>query len=233
MGMVNSMRRKGRRRFIETYEFPKALQIKLQEELGDSRTADIALDGLRAWYLAYLYADGRLIGMPSHAVDEAWHEMIVMTREYTWFCQQAFGHYLHHSPDSTLDVSMDELLAETLALVDKHGLPMVLFTADTDARLQDGRHWHSDRPAPAARARGRSPRSGAGVPVAPAAARPAAAAPGASSASAATAAARPTAAAGAAVAAAAAAVASPRGRAGRRRARASRSRAASAPPPPA
>jgi hypothetical protein len=141
--MVNNMRRKSRRRFIETYEFPKALHVKLHEELGDSRTADIALDGLRGWYLAYLYADGRLIGMPSKAVDEAWHEMILMTREYTWFCQQAFGHYLHHSPESTLDVSMDELLAETIALVDKHDLPMVLFTADTDARLEHGTHWHS------------------------------------------------------------------------------------------
>ena len=30
------MRRKSRRRYIETYEFPKALQIKLQEELGDT-----------------------------------------------------------------------------------------------------------------------------------------------------------------------------------------------------
>ena len=81
--------------------------------------------------------------MPSKAVDEAWHEMILMTREYTWFCQQAFGHYLHHSPESTLDVSMDQLLAETIGLVDKHDLPMVLFTADTDARLEDGTHWHS------------------------------------------------------------------------------------------
>jgi hypothetical protein len=141
--MVKNKRRKSRRRFIETYEFPKALQIKLQEELGDDRTADIALEGLRSWYLAYLYADGRLIGMPSKAVDEAWHEMILITREYTWFCQQAFGHYLHHSPESTLEVSMDEILAETIGLVDKHDLPMVLFTADTDARLEDGTHWHT------------------------------------------------------------------------------------------
>ena len=88
--------------------------------------------------------------MPSKAVDEAWHEMILMTREYTWFCQQAFGHYLHHSPESTLDVSMDELLAETIGLVDKHDLPMVLFTADTDARLEDGTHWHSSDLQPAA-----------------------------------------------------------------------------------
>ena len=106
--ITDRMRRKGRRRYIETYEFPPALRNKLREELGDARTADIALDGLRGWYLACLYADGALIGMPSKAVDEAWHEMILMTREYSWFCQRAFGHYLHHSPDSTLDVPMDD-----------------------------------------------------------------------------------------------------------------------------
>ena len=135
------MRRKARRRYIETYEFPQALQKKLREELGDARTAEIALDGLRGWYLASLYADGALIGMPSKAVDEAWHEMILMTREYTWFCQRAFGRYLHHSPNSTLDIPMDAILTETLSVVDTHSLPMTLFTADTDAGLDDGHHW--------------------------------------------------------------------------------------------
>jgi hypothetical protein len=139
--ITDRMRRKGRRRYIETYEFPEALHKKLRVELGDSRRAEIALDGLRGWYLACLYADGALIGMPSKAVDEAWHEMILMTREYSWFCQQAFGSYLHHSPDSTLAVSMDTILPETLAVVDTHELPMTLFTADTDAGLDDGYHW--------------------------------------------------------------------------------------------
>jgi hypothetical protein len=139
--ITDRMRRKTRRRYIETYEFPNALRTKLREELGDTRTAEIALDGLRGWYLACLYADGALIGMPSKAVDEAWHEMILMTREYSWFCQRAFGRYLHHSPDSTLDLPMDTILTETLAVIDTHQLPMTLFTADTDAGLDDGYHW--------------------------------------------------------------------------------------------
>ena len=63
--ITERMRRKGRRRFIETYEFSPALHKKLLVELGDERSAGIALDGLRGWYLACLYADGRLIGMPS------------------------------------------------------------------------------------------------------------------------------------------------------------------------
>ena len=151
MGMVKTLRRKGRRRYIETYEFPKALQIKLQEELGDTRTADIALEGLRGWYLAYLYADGALIGMPSKAVDEAWHEMILMTREYTWFCQQAFGHYLHHSPESTLDVSMDALLAETIGL-GRRARPADGPLHRRHRRPPRGRHaLGAQRPQPAAR----------------------------------------------------------------------------------
>jgi len=141
--ITDKMRRKGRRRFIESYEFSPALRAKLVAELGDTHAADIALDGLRSWYLASLYADNALIGMPSKAVDEAWHEMILMTREYTFFCDRAFGRYLHHNPDSTLSVSMDEILAETLAIVDAHELPMVLFTADEDAGLQDGNVWRS------------------------------------------------------------------------------------------
>ena len=139
--ITDRMRRKGRRRFIETYEFPPALRPKLVEELGSAHKADVALDGLRGWYLACLYADGGLIGMPSQAVDEAWHEMILMTREYTAFCDRAFGRYLHHNPDSTLSVSMDSILIETLAIVDAHDLPMTLFTADEDAGLDYGYIW--------------------------------------------------------------------------------------------
>jgi hypothetical protein len=139
--ITDRMRRKGRRRFIETYEFPPALRSKLMDELGSAHAAEVALDGLRGWYLACLYADGRLIGMPSQAVDEAWHEMILMTRHYTAFCERAFGRYLHHNPNSTLSVSMDSILIETLAIVDAHDLPMTLFTADDDAGLDYGYIW--------------------------------------------------------------------------------------------
>jgi hypothetical protein len=139
MTMLNGMRRTGRRHFIESYEFSPALHRKLD----GSPHADVALEGLRAWYLACLYAGCGLIGMPSKAVDEAWHEMILMTRDYTEFCERAFGRYLHHTPDSTLSVSMDELLHETLRIVDQNDLPMALFTADADVGLADGNTYSS------------------------------------------------------------------------------------------
>src|SRR5829696_6259342 len=139
--IYNRMRRNRRRRFIESYEFPADFQKKLRAELGDARTALTAMAGLRGWYLACLYADGELIGMPSKAVDVAWHEMILRTREYHAFCERAFGGYLHHSPDSTLEVPMSLILPSTLKLVDEHDLPMVLFTADADVGMADGSEW--------------------------------------------------------------------------------------------
>ena len=35
---------------------------------------------------------------PSLAVDLAWHEFILFTRQYAAFCQTTFGRFIHHSP---------------------------------------------------------------------------------------------------------------------------------------
>jgi hypothetical protein len=43
--------------------------------------------------------DKESIGMPSHAVDEAWHGLILCTRRYASFCQSAYGQFLHHHPE--------------------------------------------------------------------------------------------------------------------------------------
>src|SRR3954467_15860211 len=142
--IANKLRRTRRRAYIETYDFPVAFSNKLVEELGSRHRTDIALKGLRAWYLACLYADGELIGMPSKLVDVAWHEMILRTREYHEFCRRAFGEYLHHTPDSLLAVSMSQILPPTLRVVEGHDLPMVLFTADKDAEVDDGHVWSGD-----------------------------------------------------------------------------------------
>src|SRR3954452_16226916 len=81
--------------------------------------------------------------MPSKVVDVGWHEMILRTREYHEFCRRAFGEYLHHTPDSLLDVPMSQILPPTLRVIDQHDLPMVLFTADADAGIDDGYEWSS------------------------------------------------------------------------------------------
>ena len=36
---------------------------------------------------------------PTEAVDRAWHEFILHTKEYTDYCLANFGKYIHHVPE--------------------------------------------------------------------------------------------------------------------------------------
>jgi hypothetical protein len=46
-------------------------------------------------------SDGGPSGMMSKDIDEVWHQFILFTREYGNFCQESFGRFLHHSPNTT------------------------------------------------------------------------------------------------------------------------------------
>jgi hypothetical protein len=135
MSAMKITTRKRRRAFIESYEFPPALRTKLREKLDGEHQVAVALEGLRHWYLACLHAGRETLGMPSRAVDIAWHEMILMTRTYHAFCERAFGHYLHHTPDSLMRESMDDSLARTYAAAP------LLFAVDAELGLADGYRW--------------------------------------------------------------------------------------------
>ena len=57
--------------------------------------------GLRQWLRCAGAAlrDDVVIGMPSRAVDEAWHGLILCTARYAAFCDAAYGRFLHHHPE--------------------------------------------------------------------------------------------------------------------------------------
>lgn len=98
--------------------------------------------GLRQWLrcCAPALRDCRAIGMPSHAVDEAWHGLILCTAEYSAFCTKAYGKFLHHHPTDgapteilALRDPMDEQLRRTViawSLVAKPGEQCVLWDLD-------------------------------------------------------------------------------------------------------
>ena len=136
------------------YSFPPALRDKVAEELPTLGRIEVdrVLEGLRVWFLVCLHARGKRVGMPSRAVDIAWHEFILLTREYTSFCEQGFGHYLHHSPASTLDEPLAGSLRRTLKIVDDlptTAVPVVgggllLFTIDGELGVADGWLYTAD-----------------------------------------------------------------------------------------
>lgn len=89
-----------RRQPIATSTFPNTVRegvATAYPHLSPARL-DHVLGGLRTFFEICSVAKGRMVAMPSRAVDVAWHEFIVCTREYHWFCRSTLGRFLHHTP---------------------------------------------------------------------------------------------------------------------------------------
>jgi|GEM_PF-4477144 len=90
--------------------------------------------------------------MPSHAVDEAWHGFILCTARYSAFCDEAYGQFLHHHPESgaaagsraLADSTHDQLRRTVIAwsLVATPGEECVLW--DLDERVGGTKPWGID-----------------------------------------------------------------------------------------
>jgi hypothetical protein len=108
--------------------------------------------GLRQWLrcCAAAMRDGQVIGMPSHAVDEAWHGFILCTARYAAFCDIAYGRFLHHHPEGGAPAgvpmdSLDEQLRRTVIAWSMVALPSeqcVLW--DLDGRVGVEHPWGLD-----------------------------------------------------------------------------------------
>ncbi|MEU7633837.1 hypothetical protein AB0C34_28310 [Nocardia sp. NPDC049220] len=84
------------RSVVDTVEFPAAVY-----KTCPWQPHELVAKGLRQWLACCAAAmrDDQVIGMPSHAVDEAWHGFILCTRLYAEFCAAAYGRFLHHFPE--------------------------------------------------------------------------------------------------------------------------------------
>ena len=107
-----------RSKFIASYAFPQTLRFKLDQaypELSHEQSG-MVLEGLRTWF-SLLAANPRAnLGMPSKAVDTAWHEFILLTKDYADFCDKAFAKFLHHTPHKQRSAQRREGLARTYGL---------------------------------------------------------------------------------------------------------------------
>jgi hypothetical protein len=108
--------------------------------------------GLRQWLrcCAPAMRDEQVIGMPSHAVDEAWHGFILCTARYAKFCDDAYGRFLHHHPEGgapagvSMDSSAEQLRRTVIAwsMVARPGEQCVLW--DLDSRVGVEHPWGLD-----------------------------------------------------------------------------------------
>jgi hypothetical protein len=78
----------------------------VEEKLLDYRVVDTAKQARALFleakrYLVISQIDStKTWGMFSRRVDEAWHQFILFTVEYTEFCDRYFGEYIHHCPSN-------------------------------------------------------------------------------------------------------------------------------------
>jgi hypothetical protein len=126
--------------YIAGYTFPPHIERRVRRKLPQLDDAGWALvgQGLREWFVCCAWRGRTILGMPSRAVDEAWHEFILDSLSYARFCKLAFGEYLHHTPDEAMSTPMDGLLADTVRAWDRSeigrgGRESVLW--DLDRRL--------------------------------------------------------------------------------------------------
>lgn len=86
--------------YIDAYPYQRFLDKRLaarRPELSAEQRAEV-FAGLNDYFQLCRTAGKRMVAMPSQAVDDAWHEFILFTRQYEKFCQSAFGRFLHHTP---------------------------------------------------------------------------------------------------------------------------------------
>ena len=109
--------------YISGFTFPPHIERRVKRKLPQLDDAGWALveQGLREWFVCCAWRGRTILGMPSRAVDEAWHEFILDSVSYTRFCERAFGEYLHHTPDEAMSAPnpMPDLLAETVRAWDR------------------------------------------------------------------------------------------------------------------
>jgi len=92
--------RNRRQLLIDTYKFPKSIGEKVSAKYPHLSDDDIHLviNGLREYFHICNVAGKKMVSMPSQVVDVAWHEFILFTEQYSFFCKKAMGRFLHHTP---------------------------------------------------------------------------------------------------------------------------------------
>jgi hypothetical protein len=86
------------------YEAPFVIEKLLKDHVAD--TADEAQElfaEVKRYLVLHEIDRTKTWKMYSLRVDEAWHEFVLFTYEYTAFCAKYFGRYLHHSPSNAPD----------------------------------------------------------------------------------------------------------------------------------
>lgn len=145
-----------RARYIATFGFPQRLRSKLSERYPHLSAEQVSqvLHGLREYFQLCRLAKRQTVAMPSQAVDVAWHEFILYTRQYRSFCRRALGRFLHHTPNDALPsqgVASEGIRRAWRLACARENLPQqapqrlpLLFALDAELGIADGFRYRLD-----------------------------------------------------------------------------------------
>lgn len=146
-----------RENYIKKFEYSTMISVRLKQQhykyLSEAEINKI-MSALKLFFLMVLKNKGKQVAMPSQAVDVAWHEFILCTKDYADFCQKAFGKFLHHTPTERMNSSTDATngiinvwtLACQMDNIDPenpHKLPTI-FSIDSELNIKNGFHYTLD-----------------------------------------------------------------------------------------
>lgn len=112
MAANTSVRRPAKDHAALEYEAPFLLEKLVKDRIVDETGAGQALFTEVKRYLVLTRLDHRDVAweMYSRRVDEVWHQFILFTREYSDFCDEYFGGFVHHRPSNAPAMSPDSSL---------------------------------------------------------------------------------------------------------------------------
>ncbi|WP_339719134.1 hypothetical protein [uncultured Paraglaciecola sp.] len=97
-------KRKKRIQFITSYTFPASIKQKVNTTYPhlNNDQLELVLDTLKSFFVISFNAKLKPVAMPSQVVDLAWHQFILFTKNYEFFCKKGFGRFLHHTPTEAM-----------------------------------------------------------------------------------------------------------------------------------
>lgn len=87
---------------IDEFDFSKVSEKTQQDLLSEGTKVEHAyfekgILALKQYYAVALF-DPKNMHAVSNVVDPFWHNHILFTKDYVEFCDQIYGHYVHHTP---------------------------------------------------------------------------------------------------------------------------------------
>jgi hypothetical protein len=83
------------------YEAPFLIEKLLKERIVDTaESGEVLFSEVKKYLVLAHSGEKRIWDMYSVRVDEAWHQFILFTEQYSEFCHRFFGRYLHHRPSN-------------------------------------------------------------------------------------------------------------------------------------